>query len=136
MCSEHVYLPALRAECRQTTVGRGMRSLGVAARRRRCKTNPQPRETTSWEFWSFWVKLSATFKPDFRECLAKLRESFAKVDGLPRQFSDMRANVSSRVVCCTACELELRKFTLCTTLVLRSCDFRAGASKGYFVYYV
>ena len=45
----HVYLPAVRAECPQTTVGRRMRSPRVAARIRRCKRNPQPTETSSWE---------------------------------------------------------------------------------------
>ena len=31
-------------------------------------------------------------------------------------------------------ELELRKFTSQTRLVLQSCDFRAGAAEVYFVY--
>ena len=30
----------------------------------------------------------------------------------------------------------LRKFTFSTTFALKSCDFRAGAAKVYFVYYV
>ena len=33
------------------------------------------------------------------------------------------------------CELELRKCTLRTTVVLQSCDFRAGAAEVYFAYY-
>ena len=45
----HVYLPAVRAECPQTKVGRRMRSLRVAARIRRCNSNPQPAETSFWE---------------------------------------------------------------------------------------
>ena len=45
----HVYLPAARPEC-STKVGRGMRGLRVAARTRRSKSNPQPAETSLWEF--------------------------------------------------------------------------------------
>ena len=40
---KHAYLPAVRAECTQTKVGGGKRS--VAARIRRCKSNPEQKES-------------------------------------------------------------------------------------------
>ena len=68
--------------------------------------------------------MSATSSRIFANVWRKIHESFAKVDGPPCQFPDMRPT-----------ELELRKRASRATLELKGCDFRAGAAEAYFVYY-
>ena len=119
----HVYLPAVRAECSQTRVGRRMCSLRVAARIRRCKSNPWQAETSFWEFRSCRGKLSAASS-----------WIFAKVDGPPHQFPDMRPT-GPLMRSSLACELELRKSASHATLELKGRDFRAGAAEVHFACY-
>ena len=68
----------------------------------------------------------------FANVWRKIRESFAKVDGPPRQVPDRRP--MGPLVCCrAACELELWKRASRATLKLKGSDFGAGASEVYLL---
>ena len=67
----YVYLPAVRAECPQTNkVGRRMRSLRVAARIRRIKSNPPASRNQLLGVLKLSGQAERNFQPDFRECWA------------------------------------------------------------------
>ena len=93
----HVYLPAVRAECPQTKVGRGMRSLRVAARIRRCKSNPPARRNRFVGVLKLSGQVECNFQPDFRECLTYGPRKFRESRRTSPPVSGHEANGSSRV---------------------------------------
>ena len=113
----HVYSPAVRAECPQTKVGQGMR----------LQKQPPASRNRLVGALKLSGQVECNFQPEFRECLAKDPRKFRESRRTSPPVSRHEANGSS--------ELELRKRASRATLELKGCDFRAGTAEAYFVYY-